>query len=67
MGGLECVITGLMDEFQTFFKRHKISREMFTGMVVFVSFLVAMSCVTPVRNSLYFNAGLEAPHNFNFP
>lgn len=51
MGGLECVITGLMDEFQTFFKRHKITREMFTGIVVFVSFLVAMSCVTPVTDN----------------
>ena len=49
MGGLECVITGLMDEFQDFFKRNRISREAFTGMVVACSFLVALSCVTPVR------------------
>ena len=49
MGGLECVITGVMDEFKDFFQRHKISREIFTGLVVFSSFLVAISCVTPVR------------------
>jgi solute carrier family 6 noradrenalin transporter-like protein 2 len=48
MGGLECVITGLMDEFHGFFQRHNISRECFTGVVVFSSFLVALSCVTPV-------------------
>ena len=48
MGGLECVITGIMDEFKTFFQRHNISREIFTGLVVFSSFLVAIVCVTPV-------------------
>jgi len=47
MGGLECVITGIMDEFKTFFQRHNISREIFTGLVVFSSFLVAIVCVTP--------------------
>jgi len=47
MGGLECVITGVMDEFKDFFHKHKISREIFTGLVVFSSFLVAISCVTP--------------------
>ena len=26
MGGLECVITGLMDEYQDLFKKRKISR-----------------------------------------
>ena len=31
MGGLECVITGLMDEYQELFRRRGISREMFTG------------------------------------
>ena len=48
MGGLECVITGLMDEFRDVFRRFRITREIFTGIVVFVSFLVALSCVTPV-------------------
>ena len=48
MGGLECVITGLLDEFEPFFKKYKITREIFTGIVVFTSFLVALSCVTPV-------------------
>ena len=49
MGGLECVITGLMDEFKTLFEKLHINREMFTGMVITVSFLVALSCVTPVK------------------
>jgi len=47
MGGLECVITGLMDEFRDTFRRHGISREMFTGFVVFFSFIMACTCVTP--------------------
>jgi solute carrier family 6 noradrenalin transporter-like protein 2 len=47
MGGLECVITGVMDEFKEFFHRKGISREIFTGVVVFSSFLVAITCVTP--------------------
>ncbi|TRY61820.1 hypothetical protein TCAL_04386 [Tigriopus californicus] len=47
MGGLECVITGLLDEFETTFKKLKINREIFTFIVVFISFLVALSCVTP--------------------
>ena len=48
MGGLECVITGLMDEFKPTFDRWGITREIFTGMIVGVSFLVALGCVTPV-------------------
>ena len=48
MGGLECVITGLMDEYQDTFRRRGISREMFTGLVVFSSYIVAITCVTPV-------------------
>jgi len=47
MGGLECVITGLMDEYQDAFRRRGISREMFTGFVVFSSYIVAITCVTP--------------------
>ena len=50
MGGLECVITGLMDEYQDAFRRRGISREMFTGFVVFSSYIVAITCVTPVRH-----------------
>jgi hypothetical protein len=50
MGGLECVITGLMDEFKDFFQRWKISREIFTGFIVIVSFFVALCCVTPVSD-----------------
>ena len=49
MGGLECVITGLMDEFKPTFDRWGITREIFTGMIVGVSFLVALGCVTPVH------------------
>ena len=47
MGGLECVITGLMDEFKPTFTKWKISREIFTGFIVIVSFFVALCCVTP--------------------
>ena len=50
MGGLECVITGLMDEFRDTFRRRGISREMFTGFVVFFSFIMASTCVTPVKD-----------------
>ena len=50
MGGLECVITGLMDEFRVFLNRWGITREIFTGIIVSASFVVALCCVTPVRN-----------------
>ncbi|KAI4467594.1 sodium/chloride dependent transporter [Holotrichia oblita] len=46
MGGLECVITGLMDEFSVFFK-WKNSREVFTLVVILMSFSVALINVTP--------------------
>jgi solute carrier family 6 noradrenalin transporter-like protein 2 len=55
MGGLECVITGVMDEFKEFFHRKGISREIFTGVVVFSSFLVAITCVTPASTSNIIN------------
>lgn len=48
MGGLECVITGLMDEFSVFFK-WKNSREVFTLVVIIMSFSVALINVTPVN------------------
>jgi SNF family Na+-dependent transporter len=47
MGGLECVITGLMDEYTAFFKSWKHSREIFTLGVIIVSFSVALINVTP--------------------
>ncbi|KYB26417.1 sodium-dependent noradrenaline transporter isoform X1 [Tribolium castaneum] len=47
MGGLECVITGLMDEYSNFFKSRKHSREIFTLGVIIVSFSVALINVTP--------------------
>ncbi|RZB41562.1 SNF domain containing protein, partial [Asbolus verrucosus] len=47
MGGLECVITGLMDEFTTFFKTRRHSREIFTLGVIIVSFSIALINVTP--------------------
>ena len=60
MGGLECVITGLMDEFKSIFDRYHISRELFTGIVVFVSFFVALSCVTPVsQTKMYFSHAMH--------
>ncbi|KAK7600886.1 hypothetical protein V9T40_008327 [Parthenolecanium corni] len=48
MGGLECVITGLMDEFCLFFAGKKYAREIFTLCAIFVSFTVATINVTPV-------------------
>ncbi|XP_050537399.1 sodium-dependent noradrenaline transporter-like [Daktulosphaira vitifoliae] len=60
MGGLECVITGLMDEFPRFFKHagEKYgnlkkstwicwSREQFTFLIIAMSFCVALINVTP--------------------
>ncbi|XP_044731196.1 sodium-dependent noradrenaline transporter-like [Chrysoperla carnea] len=47
MGGMECVITGLMDEFHDFFHNRKYAREIFTASVAFVSFCVALINVTP--------------------
>ncbi|XP_025831651.1 sodium-dependent noradrenaline transporter-like [Agrilus planipennis] len=47
MGGLECVITGLMDEFSRFFKERPHSREFFTLGVIILSFSVSLINVTP--------------------
>ncbi|XP_063218366.1 sodium-dependent noradrenaline transporter-like isoform X2 [Bacillus rossius redtenbacheri] len=47
MGGMECVITGLMDEFQAFFKGQRFARELFTLGAAAVSFSVALVNVTP--------------------
>ncbi|XKL65370.1 hypothetical protein PGB90_008790 [Kerria lacca] len=47
MGGLECVITGLMDEFCLFFAGKKYAREIFTLCAIGVSFTVATINVTP--------------------
>ncbi|XP_066249427.1 sodium-dependent noradrenaline transporter-like [Euwallacea similis] len=47
MGGLECVITGLMDEFSVFFRDRKYARETFTLIVILTSFSVALINVTP--------------------
>nr|CAH7712386.1 unnamed protein product [Callosobruchus chinensis] len=47
MGGLECVITGLMDEFSDFFKGKKYAREIFTLGIIIMSFSVALINVTP--------------------
>ncbi|XP_026677340.1 sodium-dependent dopamine transporter-like [Diaphorina citri] len=47
MGGLECVITGLMDEFRVYFKGYPHAREIFTCCAIAVSFSVAMINVTP--------------------
>lgn len=46
MGGLESVITGLMDEFKDFFDRRKYSREIFTSFVLFTSFCMTLINVT---------------------
>lgn len=47
MGGMESVITGLVDEFQLL-HRH---RELFTLFVVLATFLLSLFCVTNVRTS----------------
>lgn len=57
MGGMECVITGLMDEFHGFFKSKKHSREIFTFCAVAVSFSIALVNVTPVSFWLRIYAG----------
>jgi solute carrier family 6 noradrenalin transporter-like protein 2 len=55
MGGMECVITGLMDEFHSFFHGRRFAREIFTLGAATVSFSVALINVTPVGTiiSLY--------------
>ncbi|XP_047001911.1 sodium-dependent noradrenaline transporter-like [Schistocerca americana] len=47
MGGMECVITGLMDEFHGFFHGKKFAREIFTLIAAAVSFSIALINVTP--------------------
>lgn len=46
MGGLESVITGLMDEFRSYFSRWRFRREIFTGLVLCASFCVSLVNVT---------------------
>uniref|UniRef100_A0A147BMK7 Transporter n=1 Tax=Ixodes ricinus TaxID=34613 RepID=A0A147BMK7_IXORI len=46
MGGLESVITGLMDEFKPFFSRWRCRREVFTAVVICASFCVSIVNVT---------------------
>jgi hypothetical protein len=48
MGGLECVITGITDEFKVWFKRWKHGREIFMFVIVFISFLISIINVTRV-------------------
>ncbi|XP_069956817.1 sodium-dependent dopamine transporter-like [Cherax quadricarinatus] len=43
MGGLECVITGMLDELRRTFGRKTIRRELFTAIVVTSSFLVSIT------------------------
>ncbi|KAJ9573707.1 hypothetical protein L9F63_008920, partial [Diploptera punctata] len=47
MGGMECVITGLMDEFRSFFHGRRFAREIFTLGAATVSFSIALINVTP--------------------
>jgi hypothetical protein len=49
MGGMESVITGLIDEFQLL-HRH---RELFTLGIVLATFLLSLLCVTNVRTVAY--------------
>ncbi|KAG1674786.1 Sodium-dependent noradrenaline transporter [Nymphon striatum] len=48
MGGLECVVTSIMDEYKPFLKRFKYSREIFTGIIFVISYTVALPNVTQV-------------------
>lgn len=52
MGGLECVITGLMDEFSVYFRNRKYAREIFTLVIIITSFSVALINVTPVSTEV---------------
>lgn len=47
MGGMESVITGLIDEFQLL-HRH---RKLFTLFVVLTTFFLSLFCVTNVRSA----------------
>lgn len=49
MGGLECVITGMLDELRHTFGRKTIRREVFTAIVVASSFLVSITNFCQVR------------------
>lgn len=49
MGGLEAVIVGLMDEFQSWFKKKRINREVFTSIVILLSFLISLINITQVK------------------
>lgn len=46
MGGLESVITGLMDQYKDCFVKWKYSREIFTAFIMFTSFCMALINVT---------------------
>jgi len=52
MGGMECVITGLMDEFHSFFQGRRFARELFTLGAAAVSFSIALINVTPVGTTV---------------
>lgn len=54
MGGLESVITGLMDEFNFHIGKYKIPRELFTVCVLCASF--SMSMVNVTRVTIFSNA-----------
>lgn len=53
MGGMESVITGLIDEFK-FLHKH---RELFTLFIVVSTFLISLFCVTNVSETLTWSPG----------
>lgn len=59
MGGLECVITGLMDEFKELFKDMKHAREKFTFCAVCFSFCIACINVTPVKQKYLYKSTIN--------
>ena len=48
---MEGFFTALIDEFPMYLRRH---REIFIGIICFLSYLVGLSCVTQVLVLLYF-------------
>lgn len=56
------MITGLMDEFPRYWKEKKYAREVFTLVIIFTSFSVALINVTPVHN--YYKISFHLLTNF---
>lgn len=60
MGGMESVITGLIDEFQLL-HRH---RELFTLFIILATFLLSLFCVTNVRTGSALPEAILSPRRW---